>query len=989
MSLRLKILLSVFAVGLIACVVVMYCTDAGAAWRASLAREDKKAEQAKAVAARRAAARSATRPTSRPKWVTVEATTLLRELPRQAMLITAADDFGLAARDRSVDFAGVAPDAPLECESNYKWGTRQPKVIVRDAKGAEVAAIDFQIPTIGEHNIDYAKLAAQIEPWCETRFVPLLAAATGKPAKAAAAKSPPARDDVPDGVDKLLLQVDPERAFLAAHLLHQAVAESGESPERLAALVRAYSNLGESTRYLYSPHTSAFFARALIYAERLARKHPELALSHAARGYAYTLLGQNADGRAAFARARELAGKDSKLPKWAELADDLNHFRTRRLFDETDEGKPAAALASYFMLLTVEHTHLQSIVINAARLALEHDPAALRVINIMNDNSGVGLQHETTQEQTTTQFKMLADLADQPGVPPEVKAAATRCAGANFVAGGVLSLQEAMDKEKPAPGQLLPWGAFASVSRDALFASALRRVYFTAKMFGVDPSERLAAWWPYVKDHRFAPVLAGFDQSGKLGSKEAAEQANNINHNEFARRLPYLKTSAQLLNPELKKGLGNYDYTDDKTGYDLANELWAYAAYPNIPLVALGKIDIAESLAQICPDHPTALAELIENRWPETSKRAAQIEKDFGGHPQVAKALARAYISEKRYEDAARLLEHVLALAPDRGAYAELAELYRQQYGKDDERWLGVYEKYLASTEDFGLDHANVNQYIAYQFLQDKKPERALKYARAAADSYSSWGLEVYSVCLTELGRFDEADQIQQAIQERYTPSVMWYRWCRMTGRGRLAMARAVALSSLAKYEEKENFNDVAVFYALEGDEKRAREYFIKAAKSERGPYPSLELALRYIEGGQLEDARLALEDLNYGELPGMDFIPKKLAGSLSKGSTRPTADQRRGAVYRAAVKEFQRCIDNPTRTPARGGDDLQVILDANGTSYRGSMSYVLGRLCELRGKTDDAIFWYQASMDCGDWNHSARPLAALALKRLGKPYYK
>jgi len=63
--------------------------------------------------------------------------------------------------------------------------------------------------------------------------------------------------------------------------------------------------------------------------------------------------------------------------------------------------------------------------------------------------------------------------------------------------------------------------------------------------------------------------------------------------------------------------------------------------------------------------------------------RAAQIERDMGGNPQVAYALARAYRADKRFDDAARLLETVIENLSDHDVYEELAEMYKQQGNAD------------------------------------------------------------------------------------------------------------------------------------------------------------------------------------------------------------------------------------------------------------------------------------------------------------------
>jgi hypothetical protein len=51
--------------------------------------------------------------------------------------------------------------------------------------------------------------------------------------------------------------------------------------------------------------------------------------------------------------------------------------------------------------------------------------------------------------------------------------------------------------------------------------------------------------------------------------------------------------------------------------------------------------------------------------------------------------------------------------------------------------------------------------------------------------------------------------------------------------------------------------------------------------------------------------------------------------------------------------------------------------------------AYFLGRLCELRGKTEDAKWWYRTSMQTQEWTASCRPQSAAALRRMGEEFYK
>jgi tetratricopeptide (TPR) repeat protein len=931
------------------------------------------------------------RTASQPVAVSRSGTTLLRELPRQALLITAAQEFALPACDRSVDFAGTTADAPLTCTVSFKPGaatTGVVEVVGRDGK--KLQSIDLPVPARARQYPDYANVVATVEPWCDGPFATLLSTATGQQPKR---KEDAGNTDVPGDVESLLSQIDPQRAFLAAHRLHESIAQSGESPERLAALVRAYSHLGESTRYLYSRHGSAFFARAMIYAERFQRKYPNLALSHAARGYAYALLGEPMEARRSFDEARKLAAAaataagSSEVPAWAALADDLARFRTRELFDRVDGG-PAPALASYFALLTVEHSGLQSVVINMSRLALKYNPGALRVITIMTDNSG-GSLHETTGAQ----FELLASLASDKSVPADLQAAAGAAQQQQFAAPALLALFDVMDQEPAAPGQLLPWGAYASISRDALLVAAVRRLYFTSQSQAnpASASRQVQSWWPILKDHRFAAVIGGFDRTGKLSGKDAVDKARGLDllalYGRMTWMCDFVKNRKSADGKPAVAWIENYEFTSDGTAYDLAHLLWSYRVKEAdaMPVVSVSKAGVSKSLEQMCPDHPSAVSEAIVNRWPETRAKAAEIERDMGTHPQIAYALARAYRFDKRYDDAERLLGSVIEISPDPGVYEELAEIYKDRGNVD--KWLEVYNQYLSNSEDFGLSHARKNEEIAYTLMRMKRYDRALEYAKKSAESGSGWGYIVYASCLTELGHYEEAEKVQKVNQERYPESLAWYRWCQTTGKGDLNAAKAASQATANEIKDDRRqgrTNEAPMFFILEGDATAARAVWQRDFDKDQDPYPAMQLAMIDVADGKTQSATEILDSARTVE----EHLPPqltKMMGGVTRGE-----DPSRTKIYRAAIQELQRCLADPAALPKRDGEgDLRLISQPQGGMYAGNAAYFFGRLCEVRGKKDDAAWWYRTSLDCGAWNFACRPQSGAGLRRLGQEYYK
>jgi len=257
------------------------------------------------------------------------------------------------------------------------------------------------------------------------------------------------------------------------------------------------------------------------------RKYPKLPLSHAARGYAYALLGEPADAQARLLpRRASWRGAGESLPAWASMGDDLSHFRTRQLFDQVNDT-PTAPLASYFALLTVEHSRMDTLVINMSRLALKNNPGALRVINIMSDNSGVSLQHETTAQSAQAQFALLARLprparrsrlpAQRSRIRRPPKSALPRRDCSNCLRRWITNRSAAGNCFRGARMRRYPATRCSSPG----FGDSISRSTCSRPTF---PS-RLNTWWPMLKDHRFAAVIAGFDRTGKLGGdKEMVAQ---------------------------------------------------------------------------------------------------------------------------------------------------------------------------------------------------------------------------------------------------------------------------------------------------------------------------------------------------------------------------------------------------------------------------------------------------------------------------------
>ena len=125
-----------------------------------------------------------------------------------------------------------------------------------------------------------------------------------------------------------------------------------------------------------------------------------------------------------------------------------------------------------------------------------------------------------------------------------------------------------------------------------------------------------------------------------------------------------------------------------------------------------------------------------------------------------------------------------------------MANVYKSQ-GQAD-KWLATLEEVLRQ-EDNALDHADVRDTIAREFMKQKKYKEAMPYADAAAESGAAWAMITASSCHEMLGEWEEAEQWIRATSERYDDcATHWFYWCKRTERGDVKAASAVARPQLA-----------------------------------------------------------------------------------------------------------------------------------------------------------------------------------------------
>src|SRR5262249_26434699 len=121
----------------------------------------------------------------------------------------------------------------------------------------------------------------------------------------------------PDDTEDRLSQMEELSQFGLLRETHALIRTDGESQQRLGALVRAYANLAQLTRYHWSSEYGIYTARSLLYAQRMVINDPQSAFPLWHRAYARAMAGLNSGALNDLRAAGKLDGENP--PDWVKL----------------------------------------------------------------------------------------------------------------------------------------------------------------------------------------------------------------------------------------------------------------------------------------------------------------------------------------------------------------------------------------------------------------------------------------------------------------------------------------------------------------------------------------------------------------------------------------------------------------------------------------------------------------------------------------------
>jgi tetratricopeptide (TPR) repeat protein len=877
---------------------------------------------------------------------------LARELIRQAVLISARDELGLATRDAVLGDAVPTPreDSLIEVTSLFTDGPDTPnRALISRVEGTKVETLlrrDLPSPYLSSGGL--AKLVEAAEALSRTEFPDTLKklGLQGRPHAARA----DAR--VPGAAEDRLGRLGYTGPFAAIRALHAALATDGESPERTGALVRGYALLGVLSEFHWHPAHKAFKARALLYAQRLVAREPKAAWGLWHRAYAEAMAGLHRDALADLAEARSRAGASGgpKPPAWVELIAALAHCDAERL--QSEKG-PQAPLAALLRLTAVEYPVRSRSALQAARAVLDLDPECFRAYDALCRVGGVANGHVATTLGPEILAKTLPErLRALEDLPTRLRE------HFDHPLGGEAALFQALD-QAGAPGQdtgELSWGVLGRLIRETRFLQVYRRLAFMRGAWSVPVDEFWNESRPAVADHRFFPYL----QMLAAPSPDAERAFTNLAEHLRAQELNLEPVAFDMIraipapgNPREQNAYSTATRQIDDVARDLSEVV--QDSQPD------AQVKYARTLLAVSPHSPYAKAMLIEKDWGHSQSLAAAWEKESGDSPVLLGSLARLNASQGKLDEAQRYLQRYIQREPEYWAYEQLARIYKDR--GDLRRWQETLEDFL-KVEDTGLEHAKVRVELADHYMALGQWGKAKPYAEDAAATWAGWAMECAQRCAEGMGDWEQAELWIRRVSERYpeTSSFRWSLFCARTGHGDAQAARAFAEQYLETIGGPEAASPEAVgFFAWAGGKpKEALSWFQKA-------YQKTPAAHR--------GACVMLVADEIGDTATRDESLKTLVGKHRSEALKTVSIC---AMFLKALEPGQ-----------AGSLDLEAIdrvLQSIPDNRRGNTEFLVGLYLRKHGKAADARTYLKRCSNAPGVPEEMRAIAAQALRSLDGP---
>jgi tetratricopeptide (TPR) repeat protein len=896
----------------------------------------------------------------------------MREVVRQAFLLAARDELGLATRDVMLreEFPekqdGASAPFELYCRSTDAADPDKMEFVL--TRRGEPDKILWRLNYVPDYAPGLMAIPVKAEIWSRKELKDVLVRAGFKgsvPPHRASAQIAPATYD--------LLWTWNEISVLAGlRRLHGEIHEKGESPELLAALAVGYANLGTLAEYYFSGACKVYYARALLYQERLSKQTNDTPWSLYHSAYVAVQLGlpNIADQWVTDAKKKLAAsGTDKPLPFFAKVMEAFIDGKLRKML-EIAKTPAERRLAHYFNVEAILFGNLDDLTVAAIKDFLRECPTCPRAYDMLSRTGELGPSRAgAVAAFGVTSGLLRKQLLDFPGLP---KAVAERVRNAGTLEPAVeVELHKSVFadlKKAGAPGVDLGEPSLAALEHtieEIDFAQLVQRLAFFRNKLGVPIKDILETYGSLGEAHPDAGYLSSF--TGKSEEMEAGAAALTAKLEVFAFTMKDRSVTQWLYSLHQTQRFHDLyqvpgKHCDSIFIDDMRCIQVDLFGPPDDPRYGAGNMARCWALYNKLP---LMVALRIGRDWPRAKTEVEKYERDFPDEPLVLHALAKRYLSLKRWSDAERCAKRYVEVHPSYEAYRSLAAAYKGQ--KDDAKWKETLDKAI-ELPPLGLEQASIQDQIANHFLEKHDYQQAVTYADAAAESYSGWSMLTAARCHEMLGEWNKSEQLVRAVTLRYEDSD-WMYWCHRTGRGDVAAADEAVRKQLegvgtAVYSRE--YMRISIYYLLAHEPDKALPVCQRAYQLRKDPYIAL-LGATVADGlhKSVDRDRLLTEVMsttlphNFVEAPTQDFY-KRLAALMRETVTTKN-------VPHLNLAEF---------------DKLQV--EAAPAKLRVSvLPYFVGVFLKNRGDLENAEKYLIRAAKSDDWNNGNHVMACQLLREM------
>ncbi|MCA9015516.1 MAG: tetratricopeptide repeat protein, partial [Planctomycetaceae bacterium] len=774
-----------------------------------------------------------------------------KEIVRQALLIGGRNGLGLKTRDASlrgeVQLIENPETFPLKLLTQID-SRREVNIELERPHKEKEAYRWFSDPFTLPEESALETLIEKCEALSRNEFVDALKSAgyTGA--------APPWIEEstIPEKTQKQLNEWSFIAQYTVIQDMHAAIANEGESPERLSVLARSYANLGSLTETLWSPAHKVYKVRGLLYAERLTARMKDSPWSLAHRAYAKALAGrhQSALDDITILRAVEKTNSEKQrpLPDWIDLIEAYCAYQPDVL-DKAAQNENTKHLAIYLRCLLADPVGDEKQMLSQTEKLLDLEPACCRAMDRLCEVSSLGILRRVTEQRMDQMWPRLYQKLLESNIRKPLQIPIRIYLGSK---DGLINEQDTRLKvidflKKTELNEMEPGlNGLGQLLQEISFLHTCRKLDVLTGSLSLPADDMLPEFRPVVKGHPFEQYIESF--TSKPADAKAAYEAFLKSHDPQEMQInmtrlisnSYYKLNSQAYTTLFGEAIKNVDavYQDQLAHAYWYQEMKSASDKDNYQQITGNLLDISPHLPQTVIMNLAANSEYFKEHEEELLKK-------YGQSPMVLSALVNKYLANQNEAKAEELLRKKIAIAPDHRAYIDLAEMYYKR--GETEKWKETMETAL-ELPSLGLQNANIESKLAYYYMEQGKWEEAKPHAVKAAMTYSGWGLKCAAKCFEGLGNLDQAEALTRACSMRYESSAAdWYFWCVRTNTGDIDSARQLAEQRLLANPTTSDFTqmmELGIFQLTQGLKSEAFGTFSTAFQKYQNAYLGLHAAL-------------------------------------------------------------------------------------------------------------------------------------------------